>query len=55
MTERLEIFAPVYIVFSKMDLIAGFTEFFDCYDKDEFDQVWGATLPYDPDSSDHAD
>ncbi|WP_180177261.1 type VI secretion system membrane subunit TssM [Acinetobacter sp. YH12039] len=54
LTERLEIFAPVYIVFSKMDLIAGFTEFFDCYDKDEFDQVWGATLPYDPDSSEHA-
>ncbi|MEG2471835.1 type VI secretion system membrane subunit TssM [Acinetobacter sp.] len=48
LTERLEIFAPVYLVFSKMDLIAGFTEFFECYDSDEFDQVWGATLPYDP-------
>jgi type VI secretion system protein ImpL len=54
LTERLEIFAPVYLVFSKMDLIAGFTEFFDCYDGDEFDQVWGATLPYKPDSSDNA-
>lgn len=54
LTERLEIFAPVYLVFSKMDLIAGFTEFFDCYDQDEFDQVWGATLPYEPDSSNHA-
>ncbi|QIO07596.1 type VI secretion system membrane subunit TssM [Acinetobacter lanii] len=54
LTERLEIFAPVYLVFSKMDLIAGFTEFFDCYDQDEFDQVWGATLPYDPDSSNNA-
>lgn len=54
LTERLEIFAPVYLVFSKMDLIAGFTEFFDCYDQEEFDQVWGATLPYNPDSSEHA-
>ena len=54
LTERLEIFAPVYLVFSKMDLIAGFTEFFDCYDQDEFDQVWGATLPYNPDSSENA-
>jgi type VI secretion system protein ImpL len=53
-TERLEIFAPVYVVFSKMDLIAGFTEFFECYDKDEFDQVWGATLAYDPNTSDQA-
>ncbi|OTG76568.1 type VI secretion protein [Acinetobacter sp. ANC 4169] len=49
-TERLEIFAPVYLVFSKMDLIAGFTEFFECYEIDEFDQVWGATLKYEPNS-----
>jgi type VI secretion system protein ImpL len=54
LTDRLEIFAPVYLVFSKMDLIAGFTEFFDCYDSDEFDQVWGATLPYDPNSSENS-
>ncbi len=54
LTERLEIFAPVYLVFSKMDLIAGFTEFFDCYEQEEFDQVWGATLPYEPDSSNNA-
>lgn len=54
LTERLEIFAPVYLVFSKMDLIAGFTEFFDCYEQEEFDQVWGATLPYNPDSSENA-
>lgn len=54
LTERLEIFAPVYLVFSKMDLIAGFTEFFDCYEQEEFDQVWGATLPYNPESSNNA-
>jgi len=51
LTERLEIFAPVYVVFSKMDLIAGFTEFFECYDVDEFEQIWGATLKYQPNST----
>lgn len=53
-TEQLEIFSPVYVVFSKMDLIAGFTEFFDCYEGSEFDQVWGATLPYTSQSSQNA-
>jgi type VI secretion system protein ImpL len=41
LTERLEVFSPVYLVLSKMDLIAGFTEFFECYEVGEFDQVWG--------------
>ncbi|OTG56500.1 type VI secretion protein [Acinetobacter sp. ANC 4204] len=54
LTERLEVFSPVYLVFSKMDLIAGFTEFFECYEVNEFDQVWGATLPYSTDASNHA-
>ncbi|WP_445114525.1 type VI secretion system membrane subunit TssM [Acinetobacter sp. WZC-1] len=54
LTERLEIFAPVYLVFSKMDLIAGFTEFFECYDAREFDQVWGATIAYDPQAAQNA-
>ena len=54
LTEQLEVFAPVYLVFTKMDLIAGFTEFFECYEDQEFDQVWGATLPYDPESSHNA-
>jgi type VI secretion system protein ImpL len=48
LTERLEIFAPVYILFTKADLIAGFTEFFHDGDKTERDRVWGATLPFDP-------
>ena len=54
LTERLEIFAPVYLVFSKMDLIAGFTDFFECYEVSEFDQVWGATLKYDSNSANSA-
>ena len=54
LTEQLEVFAPVYLIFTKMDLVAGFTEFFNYYEQDEFDQVWGATLPYNPESSQKA-
>ena len=54
LTEQLEVFAPVYLMFTKMDLVAGFTEFFDYYESEEFDQVWGATLPYNPESSQKA-
>jgi type VI secretion system protein ImpL len=46
-TEHLEVFAPVYLVFTKADLIAGFAEFFEDRDRDERERVWGATLPYD--------
>ncbi len=46
LTDRLEVFAPVYIIFTKADLIAGFTEFFADADGRERDRVWGATLPY---------
>ncbi len=59
LTEQLEVFAPVYIIFTKMDLVAGFTEFFSVYDEDERQQVWGATIPYqeknDKDASTHFD
>ncbi|MCX0330809.1 type VI secretion system membrane subunit TssM [Acinetobacter radioresistens] len=54
LTERLEVVVPVYLVFSKMDLIAGFTEFFDCYEAQEYNQAWGATLPYEQNSSQNA-
>ncbi len=47
-TERLEVFAPVYVVFTKADLIAGFSEFFRGLDPAERENVWGATLPFDP-------
>ncbi|GAA3918524.1 type VI secretion system membrane subunit TssM [Litoribacillus peritrichatus] len=35
---------PVYIVFTKADLIAGFSEFFDDLSKEEMEQVWGMTF-----------
>ncbi len=49
LTERLEIFAPVYVLFTKADLVTGFTDFFADSDKTERDRVWGATLPYELD------
>jgi type VI secretion system protein ImpL len=48
LTEKLEVFVPVYVVFTKADLIAGFVEFFEDRDRAERDRVWGATLPCDP-------
>ncbi len=49
LTEKLEVFAPVYVMFTKVDLITGFTEFFSANERHEYDRVWGATLPYEPD------
>jgi type VI secretion system protein ImpL len=48
LTETLEVFAPVYLLFTKADLVSGFTEFFEDGDRAERERVWGATLPYDP-------
>jgi len=36
---------PVYIVFTKCDLIEGFMEFFNDLSKEELNQVWGVTFP----------
>jgi type VI secretion system protein ImpL len=46
--ERLEIYAPVYVVLTKADLIAGFSDFFANSERAERDRVWGATMPYQP-------
>jgi type VI secretion system protein ImpL len=46
LTERLEVHAPVYVLFTKADLITGFNEFFQDSERGERDKVWGATLPY---------
>lgn len=48
LTENLEIFAPVYVLFTKADLIAGFVEFFEDSYGEETNRVWGSTLPYEP-------
>lgn len=44
--ERLRIRLPVYLLLTKSDLIAGFTEFFDDLDRERREQVWGVTFPF---------
>jgi type VI secretion system protein ImpL len=46
LTERLGVYAPVYVIFTKADLIAGFSDFFHESERSERDRVWGATLRY---------
>jgi type VI secretion system protein ImpL len=43
--DRLSVHLPIYAVFTKADLIVGFTEFFDDLDRERRNQVWGATFP----------
>lgn len=38
---------PVYLVFTKLDLLGGFAPFFDEADDAERNRVWGATLAHD--------
>ena len=38
---------PVYLLVTKVDLLAGCREFFDSLDVDEQDQIWGTTLAPD--------
>ncbi|MFO1349465.1 MAG: type VI secretion system membrane subunit TssM [Gammaproteobacteria bacterium] len=45
--EQLKIRFPVYVLFTKADLIAGFLEFFDDLSREERGQVWGMTFPLD--------
>jgi type VI secretion system protein ImpL len=51
LTDKLGVHAPVYLMFTKSDLITGFSDFFSESDPLERDRVWGATLPYEPASS----
>ncbi|WP_313705756.1 type VI secretion system membrane subunit TssM [Massilia sp.] len=46
LTERLGVYAPVYVVFTKADLVAGFSDFFHDSERAERDRIWGATLRY---------
>ena len=40
---------PVYVMFTKADLIAGFTEYFDNLTEEEREQVWGMTFDAESD------
>lgn len=43
--DRLGTRLPIYFLLTKLDLIAGFNEFFDDLNSEERAQVWGATFP----------
>jgi type VI secretion system protein ImpL len=44
--QRLGVHLPIYALFTKADLIAGFSEFFDGMDRTQRDQVWGTTFAW---------
>lgn len=46
--EKLEIRFPVYLMFTKSDMVSGFGEFFEDLTRDEREQVWGVSLPDAP-------
>ncbi len=45
----LDVRFPVYLVLTKLDLLAGFAEFFDALDAEGRAQVWGTTFALDAD------
>ena len=45
---QLNLRCPIYVLFTKADLIAGFNEFFADLGEEARHQVWGFTLPFDP-------
>lgn len=45
LVERLGVRVPVYVLFTKTDLVAGFSEFFETLTQEERRQVFGATFP----------
>jgi type VI secretion system protein ImpL len=45
LNKELKIQLPVYVLVTKCDLVAGFTEFFDNLTQEERAQVWGVTFP----------
>jgi len=47
LNKELHILLPVYVMVTKCDLVAGFTEYFDDFEKDGRAQVWGVTFPYE--------
>lgn len=44
---QLGIAPPVYLMFTKCDLLAGFSEFFHHLNREQRQQVWGVTLELD--------
>ena len=42
--EKLQIRFPIYLMFTKVDMVGGFREYFDEFGKEQRDQTWGYTL-----------
>ncbi len=49
--ELFQMKVPVYLMVTKMDLLGGFSSFFEDFDEEERRKVWGATLPHDQPAS----
>ena len=45
LAEQLQLQVPVYLVMTKCDLLAGFSEFFDDLGREQRSQVWGVSFP----------
>ena len=48
--DALGILFPVYVLVTKVDLLAGFTDYFESLSRDERAQVWGFTFPFVPET-----
>jgi len=53
MQSTLKMTMPVYVIFTKVDLVAGFVEFFGDLKKSERGQAWGATYRLDQPVTEH--
>ena len=49
---RLGVRPPVYVLLTKSDLIAGFNETFESFGREDREQVWGFSFPYDENPTD---
>ncbi len=49
LSARLTVVPPVYVLFTKCDLIDGFVDLFEDLKKADRGQIWGFTLPLAPD------
>src|SRR5215472_6314166 len=47
LNRELRIRLPIYLLVTKCDLMAGFTEYFDDQSAEARKQVWGVTFPYE--------
>jgi type VI secretion system protein ImpL len=45
-----ELRVPIYLIFTKLDLLGGFSQFFEGLPEEGRGRVWGATLPHDLDA-----